>query len=92
MATTSLKLPDNLKQRINTLAAAAGRTPHAFMIEALTEQTERAEKRREFLQSALDAKQHHEQTGIAYDADSVHRYLRAKIQGGNLPKPQPVKR
>ena len=34
-ATTTLKLPEALKHRIAPLASAAGRTPHAWMLEAL---------------------------------------------------------
>ena len=92
MTTTSLKLPETLKQRISNLALATGTSAHAFMVEALAEQTERAEKRQAFLQSALQAKQHYEQTGIAYAAEDVHNYLKAKIQGKNPAKPQPITR
>lgn len=92
MATTSLKLPDTLKQRIGVLAEAAGKTPHAFMVEALAEQAERTEKRQAFLQNAVQAKQHYEQTGIAYAAEDVHKYITSRIQGKNAAKPQPIKR
>jgi predicted transcriptional regulator len=92
MVTTSLKLPDTLKQRIGVLAEAAGKTPHAFMVEALTEQTERSEKHREFLQSAIAAKQDFEQTGISYNADSVHVYLKAKLRGESPARPEALKR
>jgi predicted transcriptional regulator len=83
MATTSLKLPDALKQRVNTLAELAGKSPHAFMVELITEYTNSAEKRHAFIQSALAAKQGFDATGIAYDADEVHIYMRAKIKGLN---------
>jgi predicted transcriptional regulator len=90
MSTTSLKLPDNLKQRVNTLAELAGKSPHAFMVDVITEQTERAERRYEFIQSALAAKQDFDATGMGYDADEVHDFMRAKIKGLNpaplLPK------
>lgn len=81
MATTSLKLPDALKQRVNTLAELAGKSPHAFMVDVITEQTERAEKRHAFIQSALEAKKDFDATGMAYDGDEVSAYFRAKIQG-----------
>ncbi len=81
MATTSLKLPDSLKQRINTLAEIAGKSPHAFMLEVIAEQTDRAEKRLAFIQSALAAKKDFAETGMAYDAGQVHTYLQAKIKG-----------
>lgn len=92
MATTSLKLPDELKQRIHALAEATGKTPHAFMVEAISAETERIEEDRAFLVRAVASKKHYDQTGIGYDADEVHAYLRAKIQGLNPAKPQPIKR
>lgn len=81
MATTSLKLPDALKQRVNTLAELAGKSPHAFMVDVIAEQTERVEKRHAYIQSALAAKQDFDATGIGYDADEVHAFMRAKIKG-----------
>ncbi|MEY3883587.1 MAG: hypothetical protein RIS87_446 [Pseudomonadota bacterium] len=83
MATTSLKLPDALKQRVNALAELAGKSPHAFMVDVIAEQTERAEKHYAFIQSALEAKKDFDQTGIAYDADEVHAYMYARIKGLN---------
>ena len=42
MAATSLKLPEDLKRRIERLARAANKTPHAFMVEALARAPETA--------------------------------------------------
>ncbi len=83
MTTTSLKLSDSLKQRVNALAAQANKSPHAFMVDLLAEQIELAEKRQAFIQSAIDAKKDFDATGIGYDADEVHAYMRAKIKGLN---------
>jgi len=92
MATTSLKLPDALKERVIKLAESAGKTPHAFMVEAIATETERIEEDRAFMARAIEAKKHYDETGIGYDVDDVHAYLRAKIQGITLPEPKPVKR
>ena len=93
MATaTTLKLPDPLKVRINAAAEAAGKTPHAFMIEALTEQTERDERRRDFLNAAIAAEKETANTGITYDADEVHACLRARISGKARRRPRQIKR
>jgi predicted transcriptional regulator len=35
MPAVTLKLPEELKRRINDLAAASGKSPHAFMLDAL---------------------------------------------------------
>ena len=39
MATTTLKLPEELKSRIAKIAETAGKAQHAFMVEALEAET-----------------------------------------------------
>jgi len=90
-ATTTLKLPDDLKARIAVAAEQTGKTPHAFMVEALQMQTELAERRREFVQSALLAEQEVAQYGLVYDADEVFSYLRDRLAGRPAQEPKPVK-
>lgn len=85
MATTSLKLPDSLKERIVKLAADTGKTAHAFMVEAIAEQTERIEEDRAFMTRAIASKKHFDETGIGYPADEVHAYIREKLKGNNPP-------
>lgn len=92
MATTSLKLPDALKERVTKLVSNTEKTAHAFMLEAIAEKTAREEQERAFMARAEVSLQHYKETGIAYDADEVMAYFRAKIQGIELPKPQPIKR
>lgn len=90
-ATTTLKLPDDLKARIATAAKQTGKTSHAFMVEALQLQTELAERRHEFIQSALLAEQEVAQYGLVYDADEVFSYLRDRLAGRPAQDPKPVK-
>ena len=54
-ASTTLKLPERLKRRIAPLARSVGKTPHAWMVEALETHTALAEKRRTFVADALAA-------------------------------------
>ncbi len=81
MSTTSLKLPDSLKQRVNALASQLNKSPHAYMVDLIANEADRAEKRQAFIQSALEAKKDFDATGMGYDADEVHAYMRAKIKG-----------
>lgn len=90
-ATTTLKLPDDLKARIATAARQAGKSSHAFMLEALQMQTELAERRREFVQSALLAEQEVAQYGLVYDADEVFSHIRDRLAGRPTQAPKPVK-
>jgi predicted transcriptional regulator len=88
---TTLKLPDDLKARITAVAEEAGKTPHAFMVEALAAQTALAERRREFVAAAAKAEQEIAQYGLVYDADEVFSYVREKLAGKRAKRPKPVK-
>lgn len=88
---TTLKLPEDLKKRIAPLAKSAGKTPHAWIVEALQDQAERAEKRREFIAAALAADEEYRRTGVAYAMEDVHEYLDARVRDRNAPRPKPIK-
>jgi predicted transcriptional regulator len=91
-ASTTLKLPESLKERIAPLAKAAGKTPHAWMVEAIETQAILAEKRKCFVNDALASAAETRRTGVAYAAEDVREYLLAKVAGRRPAPPKPVKR
>jgi predicted transcriptional regulator len=92
MATsTTLKLPEELRARIATLAEAEGKTSHAYMVEALQEKAERAERRRDYLAAGTRALHEYERTGIAYAMEDVERYILGIAAGRKPSRPKPVK-
>lgn len=91
MPAVTLKLPDDLKTRINELAAASGKSPHAFMVDALTAQTAQEENRRAFVRSALEAREEVARYGLVHEAADVHRWLLARAAGGKAKFPRPKK-
>ncbi len=88
--TTTLKLPEKLKRRIAPLAKSADKTPHAWMLEALELQASLAERRRSFVADALDSEKQVRESGKAYRAEDVHRYIRARATGRKPARPKPV--
>ena len=90
--TTTLKLPEELKDRVVSAATAAGKTPHACMVEAIEAQAALAQRRKAFVASALKAEQEVAQYGLVYDADEVFSYILAKAEGKRAAKPKPRKR
>ncbi|KVW94326.1 CopG family ribbon-helix-helix protein [Thiobacillus denitrificans] len=90
-ATTTLKLPEQLKTRIAPLAEAAGKSPHAWMIEALEERVEQSEAYTAFVAEALEAEQEMLRTGEAYAMEDVHQYLLDKLDGKPVKRPKPIK-
>ena len=89
--TTTLKLPESLKKRIAPLAESAGKTPHAWMVEALKTHAGLAERRGAFVADALAAEKEVKKAGLVYRAGDVHRYVRARAAGKKPARPNPVK-
>lgn len=87
-ASTTLKLPDDLKARIVSAAEAAGKTPHAYMIDALAAQAALDERRRAFVASAYAAEQEVAEYGLVYDADEVFSHIQAKLEGKSTKRPK----
>jgi predicted transcriptional regulator len=88
MGATTLKLPPELKDRVKAVTEGTGKSPHAFMVEAIEQQTLIAEKRRQFVASALHARRRFMRTGKAYALEDVNRYLAARIAGKPVRKPR----
>jgi len=88
MPAVTLKLPQELKTRINDLAAASGKSPHAFMIDALAAQTAREELRGAFVASALEARQEVAKYGKVMEAADVHKWLLARAGGSRAARPR----
>lgn len=89
--TTSIKLSDELKEKIATLAQGVAQTPHAYMVDAIAEKVARDEKRRDFVEAATRSLQHFKRTGIAYTHADVKKYLLDKAAGKNPRKPKPIR-
>jgi predicted transcriptional regulator len=87
MATTSLKLADELKKRAASAAQAQGVSPHAFMVNAIELAATATEQRARFVADALAAKAKMLATGKGYAADEVHSYLKARASGEQSAKP-----
>jgi predicted transcriptional regulator len=85
MSATSLKLPDDLKRRLAKLAASAGQTPHAFMVDALTREAQRSELRERFAAEAAESESEALGSGKSHSLNATFDYLAARI-GGKKPR------
>ena len=88
MAATSLKLPDELKRRIERLAGAARLSPHAFMIETLTREAERGELRERFAADAAESERETMKSGKAHALAETFDYLAARMAGKKSRRPR----
>jgi predicted transcriptional regulator len=88
-SSTTLKVPRTLKARISRLAKKSGRSPHAFMLEALERQAKREEQVEEFIEEALAADRGIEAGDEVYDAADVHAWLGRLARNGRAARPKP---
>lgn len=87
MATsTSLKLDDDLKGRVQHLAAARRRSAHWIMREAIAQYVEREEKREAFKQDALRAWHDYQANGLHATAAEADAWL-ARLEAGEDAEP-----
>jgi predicted transcriptional regulator len=83
MATTSLRLSEELKQRAIAAAEKTGLSPHAFMVQAIERAATAAELRASFISEAQAAREKMLSTGKGFDASEVHSYLKGHVAGNN---------
>ena len=86
MSTTSLKLPEHVKELVAVVARQEGVTPHAFMVEAIRLAALAAEKRAGFVSDALASRAEAIESAEGFPATEVHAYLRNRVQGKTTPK------
>jgi len=86
---TTLKLPEELKARINKLASEKGLSAHGFMVVALEREIAREERLRDFVEEALAADRAVEEGAAVYGADDVHAWLDRLANGEAAARPKP---
>lgn len=84
---TSIKLDDELKGRVQDLAAARRRTSHWIMREAIAQYVEREEKREALRQDTLKAWEELQETGLHATAEEVESWLSGWGTEDELPAP-----
>lgn len=72
---TSIKIDDDLKNRIQRLAKARQRSAHWIMREALRDYVEREEARESFRQEALASWKAYQETGQHLTGEEVRNWL-----------------
>lgn len=78
---TSIKLDEDMKGRVQHLAAARRRSSHWIMREAITQYVEREEKHEALKQDAMQAWDRYQQTGLHLSVDEADSWL-ARLEAG----------
>jgi len=81
MSTTRIRLPEDLKARVAAAAERAGTTAHGFILEAIAEKAEQAERRADFQDVAEKRYSDLVASGKTIPWERMRRYLEDRIVG-----------
>lgn len=87
MSTTTIRLPEELRSRVEAVAATKGSSMHAFMLEAIAEVTERLERQQDFLAEGQRRWKKMLKTGEYLSPEDVRAYATALARGENPAEP-----
>jgi predicted transcriptional regulator len=87
MSTTTIRLEDEMKSRINAAAAQVGKTAHAFILDALAQKVEQVEQDNAFHAVADERWARIRATGKTVAWDDAKAYLAARATGEKPRKP-----
>ena len=87
MSTTTIRLPDELKARIAEAAKHAGTTSHNFILEAIAEKAELAEKHAAFHALADQRYAQFLESGKSIPWEEVRVYLKDRLAGKAVKRP-----
>lgn len=92
MSTTTIRIEDDLKARVASAAARAGKTTHAFIVDAIAQTVEQAEADDAFHRIADARWAEVLATGETIPWDEAKAYLEARARGErpDRPKARPI--
>ena len=92
MSTTTIRLPEELRSRIDKLAASAGKSTHAFMVDTLSQSADALEQRQAFEAEAERRWAKYQRTGEYLTHEDLLAYARGLAAGKKPARPKLRKR
>lgn len=89
MSTTTIRLPQDLKERIARAAERAGTTAHSFILEAIAEKADQEERRAEFQDTAERRYAGIVASGKTVPWNEMRRYLEHRLARKKVARPKP---
>ena len=88
MSTTTIRIDDDLKARVAAAAERAGKTSHSFILDAIAQTVELAERTDSFHREADERWGRILAKGKTVSWDDMRAYLAARAAGKAPPKPR----
>lgn len=87
MSTTTIRIPEDLKARVVVAAERAGTTAHGFILEAIAEKADEAERRADFHEVADKRYASLVASGKTLPWEKMRSYLEKRIAGKTGARP-----
>jgi len=91
MSTTTIRMPEDLRNRVAQAAKRAGKSSHALIIEAIAEHVSDEERRNEFYDAAGERFARIVETGETIPWERMKTYLADRLSGKPTVRPTPRK-
>ena len=91
-ATTTIRLPPELRERVSALAKQIGCSAHSLIVEAIERHTAYQEQMRDLIREAKEADLEIEGTGEVYRAEEVHVWMHRLARNPSAKRPKPWRR
>lgn len=91
MPTTTIRLPEDLKDRVALAAERAGMTPHALILDAIAERVDAEERRNEFHDTGEQRYAEIVASGQTILWSEMRTYLEGRLSGNKPTRPAPRK-
>jgi predicted transcriptional regulator len=88
MTTTTIRLSDDLKARVSVAASRSGTTTHGFILEAIAEKTQQAERQADLDRVAEQRYANILSTGKTIPWEEMRQYLEARSAGAPAQPPK----
>ena len=89
MSTTTIRLSEELKNKVARAAERAGKTPHSFILEAIAEKAELEERRAAFIETADQRYADIVTSGKTLAWSEMRKYLKRRASGVRATRPKP---
>lgn len=88
MSTTTVRLPEDLKARLDRLAAADGKSTHAFMVDALARAADQRERQQAFDAQVQQRWEDVQRTSLVVAHEDMKAYALALAAGKKPRRPK----
>jgi predicted transcriptional regulator len=86
---TSIKLPDGLKERVRAIAEDEERSSNWVMTDAIARHVEYKEERKALREKLRAAHEDYQRTGLHLTQEEVEEWMAKRANGDRAPMPEP---